>query len=73
MFHYLFMVDDYACNFSGLQFTKTKPFLNKEYNLGFYYMEAGVSHFDHHYFFPEGVEGTMPEDMASLLKASLGL
>lgn len=29
--------------------------------------------FDHHYFFPQGVEGTIPEDMASLLRASLGL
>lgn len=37
-------------------------------------MESGVSHFNHGYvFFPEGVEGTIPEDMASLLKASLGL
>ena len=36
-------------------------------------MAAGVSYLDCHYFCPEGVEGTIPEDMASLLKASLGL
>lgn len=55
------MVDDYACNFSFSSFKKKKK------------LETDVSHFHYHYFFFEGVEGTIPEDMASLLKASLGL